>query len=515
MKHKQIFFFAAAFFVLMLLPAKAEGSPMVINEVAWMGTSVSANNEWMELYNTSSSAVDLTGWTLEATDGSPKIALTGNVASGGYFLLERTDDSAVPSIQADQIYSGALSNSGEILILRDAQGLEVDRVDGSNNWAGIGGDNNTKQTAQRTQNGWITAEPTPRGANAVSTSSAQGASTSSAQGASTSSAQGALGSQTETSTSTAPVLSNNIPVQADAGENIIAEVGQEIFFDSSRSTGRNLSFLWNMGNGETKKEKNFLYNYAFPGKYLVTLFVGSGVSQSQSQIEVIIYPKDIFISEFYSGKDKKSGWVEIHNNSENFVDISLWKLDNGGDVFEIPRGTFLAAGGYLVFSSDVLGSGFVNSSGELFLLYPNGQASDKVKYEFKNKDFSASRKNKNEFVFTKNKTPGSQNVTTYSDEASAASAKEASVGKNIGVSKNLISENWASFVSVNGAKSFLAEPAYAMVSGEYSEAPENAKKLNLSANASSLFSGELILNIFFAAALFLLGFLFARKYFKK
>ncbi len=105
-----------------------------INEVAWMGTSTSANDEWVELVNTTASPVDLTGWTLAAGDGTPSISLSGSIPAGGYFLLERTDDTTVPSVAADLIYTGALGNDGEQLFLRDDTAAVIDEVDSSAGW---------------------------------------------------------------------------------------------------------------------------------------------------------------------------------------------------------------------------------------------------------------------------------------------------------------------------------------------------------------------------------------------
>jgi hypothetical protein len=117
---------------------------VVLNEIAWMGTTTSANDEWMELYNTTDSPITLTGWTLVATDGTPNIALSGTIPAHGYFLLERTDDSSVPGIAADQIYTGALGNAGEILTLRDGSSTLQDSVD-----AWYAGNNTTKATMSR------------------------------------------------------------------------------------------------------------------------------------------------------------------------------------------------------------------------------------------------------------------------------------------------------------------------------------------------------------------------------
>jgi len=123
-----------------------------INELAWMGTTVSTNDEWIELRNTTTAAIDLTGWTLEASDGTPSIYLVGSIPKGGFFLLERSNDASVPGIAADQIYVGALENGGEIMELRDTSGTLIDSVD-----AWYAGVNATKETMERNATGWQTS----------------------------------------------------------------------------------------------------------------------------------------------------------------------------------------------------------------------------------------------------------------------------------------------------------------------------------------------------------------------
>ncbi len=122
----------------------ATTNAVTINEIAWMGTTYNYNNEWIELHNTTSAAIDLNGWTLRATDGSPAISLSGSIAAGSYYLLERTGDSTVPGVAADLIYSGALGNSGEFLELKDAAGTLIDSAD-----AWYAGDNTSKATMER------------------------------------------------------------------------------------------------------------------------------------------------------------------------------------------------------------------------------------------------------------------------------------------------------------------------------------------------------------------------------
>ncbi|GAB4542555.1 MAG: hypothetical protein Kow0063_34680 [Anaerolineae bacterium] len=109
----------------------AQGPPanpgdVIINEIAWGGSAASSADEWIELYNTTSQAVDLTGWSLISLDGTPAISLTGVILPGDYFLLERTGDNSVSDIPADLIYTGALDNAGEELRLSAPDGTLID-----------------------------------------------------------------------------------------------------------------------------------------------------------------------------------------------------------------------------------------------------------------------------------------------------------------------------------------------------------------------------------------------------
>jgi hypothetical protein len=108
-------------------PGPTPFGPMavLINEVAWPGTGASSNDEWIELFNPGPSPIDLSGWRL--TDGGDvHIALRGSIPGYGLFLLERTDDTTVLDLAADQIYTGGLSNSGESLELLDFSGSVID-----------------------------------------------------------------------------------------------------------------------------------------------------------------------------------------------------------------------------------------------------------------------------------------------------------------------------------------------------------------------------------------------------
>jgi hypothetical protein len=133
---------------LVVLYSCAFAQSVVINEIGWMGTAASDTDEWLELYNASDNPVDLTGWSLKAVDGTPSITLNGTVAAHGFFLLERTDDNTISDCPANQIYTGALGNSGEFLQLVDQALNVVDQLDCSaGGW--FGGSNSPKVSMER------------------------------------------------------------------------------------------------------------------------------------------------------------------------------------------------------------------------------------------------------------------------------------------------------------------------------------------------------------------------------
>ena len=90
---------------------------VIISEVAWGGTAASPDHEWIELYNPGGLPVVLTGWHLAAEDGDPNILLTRSIPAGGFYLMERGDDTTVLDLIANLIFSSptGLEDTGEVL----------------------------------------------------------------------------------------------------------------------------------------------------------------------------------------------------------------------------------------------------------------------------------------------------------------------------------------------------------------------------------------------------------------
>ena len=142
---------------------------VILNEIAWAGTiSGLPDDEWIELYNPGTTAINMTGWSIRATDGTPNITLAGAIPAGGYFLLEKDDNNTVSDIAADQIYTGnTLSNSGETLTLYDLTNRVIDTANG-NGGAWPRGSSSTYGTMERilgaadSDSAWITNNGTKR-----------------------------------------------------------------------------------------------------------------------------------------------------------------------------------------------------------------------------------------------------------------------------------------------------------------------------------------------------------------
>ncbi len=118
--------------------------PIVINEVAWKGTGrQNTNDEWIELYNKTSSEISLDGYVLYATDKIPHVNLSGKIPAKGYFvILRKHGDNPVLGIKDAPVdlwtsFGGNLGNGGENLILARVSGgatTTIDEIPQRNNW---------------------------------------------------------------------------------------------------------------------------------------------------------------------------------------------------------------------------------------------------------------------------------------------------------------------------------------------------------------------------------------------
>tara|TARA_B100000745_G_scaffold292684_1_gene233824 strand:+ start:8019 stop:9188 length:1170 start_codon:yes stop_codon:yes gene_type:complete len=322
------------------MPATASAE-VYISEIAWMGNSESANYEWIEFYSTE--VTSLEGWSLTAVDGTPDVSLSGEI--NGVLLLERNE--VALSSPADILYAGALENSGEILILTNADGVEVDRVDGSSNWSSVGGDNATKETAQYTNGVWKTASPTP---GAVETIKEE------------------IVVEEVTSSYTKPELVLDFPkeIRIVAGNEAVfyAKIG-----DTDGTRFDSATVVWNFGDGTRIQGNNIYHVYEYPGTYIAKVTGRYGREEVSQRVVVTVHESEISFS--YIDQNV----VRIENGDKEELDISRWRVVSEENIFQFPEETFIMGETSLMLSHKVAGFFF---SKDAKLTYSNGEQVSKI-----------------------------------------------------------------------------------------------------------------------------------------
>ena len=352
-----------AIIFLFCVPSFASAQ-VLINEIAWMGTSDSTSNEWVELANDGSSSADITGWIL-SIEGKKDIALSGSINTGKFYIIERTDDTTVPTVTADLIasFGTGISNTGATLSLKNASGDVVDRVDGSQEWniGGIvAGNNSTKETAQRGASGWFTGMPTPRLTNIGTASTPE------------------QGSNTNTLQVNATPITASFPVEpqifADAGASVrTAPSGAPIVF-TGRAFGlkkepiENARMIWSFGDGGRAEGASVAHTYYYPGDYVVVLDVASGYYSASDRATVRVSAPLVALS---VGGDQTHSFVTLENSGVDEIDLSDWQISSSGKIFIFPKNTILSSRKTLTLASEV--TGLVTPVGSVAeLSFPNG-----------------------------------------------------------------------------------------------------------------------------------------------
>lgn len=321
-----------------------------INEIAWMGSAASANDEWIELHNTGSSPVSVDDWVL--TDSvNFSVTLSGTIAPDAYAVLERTDDISAPGT-AFLIYTGALPNTGATLVLTDSSGVIIDQVAGGENWESVGGDNVTKDTAQYSVAGWITAPPTPGAQNSNTPSPPREESESKTdQKENKSSASGKKTVAVEKPKLFTP--STNM-LQLDVSLPEIVYVNQPITFTAlpaniGDTIMDSLEFQWNFGDFATATGKTAKHTYAYPGEYILTLRARFARHDEVFQTSVTVLPVRFSLTQ------NADGDIQIHNNSPYEVDVSGFTIV-GKESVTFPPLSFIPVNGTVTIPKEKIGT---------------------------------------------------------------------------------------------------------------------------------------------------------------
>ncbi len=143
----------------------SDASPrdVVINEIAWMGTAASTYDEWLELYNTTTSPIDIGNWSIYGADTGVCLnfsaadgATTTTVPAHGYLIYANHEDDVRDSSGTNIVdiwdaTIGMNNSSPGQLILYDAPDCGGNAIDTVNQSTGdwFAGDSVSKRTMER------------------------------------------------------------------------------------------------------------------------------------------------------------------------------------------------------------------------------------------------------------------------------------------------------------------------------------------------------------------------------
>jgi len=130
----------------------ASPGDVIINEVMWPGTSSSTEDEWIELRNTSGTAIDIANWTLEnvipgvtlTVTTTNNLCSTTTIPANGYFLISNFSSSSSAINVSAQCVTSTINliddyaTNGD-LILKDDSGTVIDQTPSTTtcpNWPG-------------------------------------------------------------------------------------------------------------------------------------------------------------------------------------------------------------------------------------------------------------------------------------------------------------------------------------------------------------------------------------------
>jgi hypothetical protein len=138
---RKFLIYLATIFVLVLLlgtglPVAAAPGDIVINEIMQNPAVVGDNaGEWLELYNTTGSAIDINGWTIADAGADSHVINNGGpllIPAGGFLVLgNNTDSGTNGGVTVAYSYGGSwfLANADDEVILSDGSLTEIDRVE--------------------------------------------------------------------------------------------------------------------------------------------------------------------------------------------------------------------------------------------------------------------------------------------------------------------------------------------------------------------------------------------------
>ncbi|MBU1046202.1 lamin tail domain-containing protein [Patescibacteria group bacterium] len=328
--------------------------------------------EWIEVYNSGTEDVNLSEYRLYEAEVNHKIKSIlegGNtiINGGGYAILSDNpekffeDQPNFAGLVLDTSFS--LKNTGEILVIRNSDLLDIDSVNYLSEW----GANGDGKSLQKINGNWVASSPTLGKVNYIEENST-----------STTNDENVVDTTSTTSSSSPSNSARDIVkinIKAEIDELEYLPIAGADFELNGKALGlkdeplKNAYYLWTFGDGSKKEGQKVLHNYVYPGEYLVMLEVISGEHSTCDKMKIEVVPAEIEISKV--NISSQDNFIELHNSSDNDLDISWWRIKADNSYFTLPKNTILLSNSFIKLPFDITKL-LPNDNSEIQLLYPNG-----------------------------------------------------------------------------------------------------------------------------------------------
>ena len=114
----------------------ASSSTLLISEVLYDPLGTEPNGEWIEIFNNTSSPIELTDWAISDNLSTDVISPTVTIPAGGCMVVAASEDfyTNYPDFTGDIVFvadgriGNGLGNTGDRLILKDSEGTVIDQM---------------------------------------------------------------------------------------------------------------------------------------------------------------------------------------------------------------------------------------------------------------------------------------------------------------------------------------------------------------------------------------------------
>jgi hypothetical protein len=350
---------------LLIFAVAVHASPIVISELMWSGSDLSSADEWIELTNTSSGTVSLSGWTLTKLSKGEEVEMiklgSGKILSNETFLISNySEEKSRLGIGPDYVSSSvSLANTKLLIKLYNSSGTLIDTVDDGIGKPFAGSNTDPKASMERInlsgsgqiKDNWQTATTFINFDDGVNMFGTPGA-------------ENGTGAYVDTF---APAEVNNFAAEIIQVQNIASgsllrsKLERLLKLSWTPSDSLDISSFYLSFNGTGITLSGSSTGITIPEIGTGTLFTikstdTSGNSSSGITVLSTMFP-NIRITEVLAnpkGKDDEE-WIEIGNLGSQITDVSGWILDDGNsaDHFEMPTGTILEPGEHKIFPKSV------------------------------------------------------------------------------------------------------------------------------------------------------------------